>query len=792
MSTVKYKFAPGVKQMRLLVAVGSLLLLQFIWWFADADHIGNPLLFWLLTGSLGFKFLRTLHEWYHYVNVREPIAPTWQPGYAPTVDVLTTACPGEPYDMIVRTLQAMQAIRYPHTSYLCDEGDDPYLRRVCQQLGVVHVTRQHKVHAKAGNINNALRQATGELCVVLDPDHVPTPDFLDQVVPYFQDAHVGFVQVVQAYGNQHESLVARGAAEQTYHFYGPLLMGMNAYNTGQAIGANCTFRRTALDSIGGHASGLTEDMHTAMRLHAQGWQSVYLPKVLSRGLVPASLGAFYSQQLKWSRGAFDLLFRVYPRLFPRFSWRQRLHYLLLPLYFLSGVVTLIDIAVPTLALITTSFPWRVGLGEFTMHIFPFTALTLLIRLCAQRWLREPHEAGLHLAGGILRVGSWWVYALGWLYAIIGIKVPYIPTPKEGRPSSEWLICLPNIITAMLLVVAAKYGRGLSLTPATQFMSVLVLFNAVILLASVAMAQHGILEASLRTVAQAQPLRSLILAADRWRGQIGRQLVEGLRPAAGHFAVALLGIYCLALVALHSYRVYYLALEQQWWPIQPNAALHVGQMVPLPVKGTPSSTNPTDLLALNVPATNTPAQLQDLKEALAARRGATLLNWELKPGKKGNLTQLKQLELDELKLPVLLRPLMQATSPTQYHKNWQQLVEQVRSMGGQHVVWVWTPPSADSLKAYFPGVNYVDWVAVDGRKLQADPTEWYNPFRAQLAPAIELHSKPVLLLMASTEKAEMTSQGLTEKFPEVKAIVFDQVQGKNPSPQLTSHVSFPRN
>lgn len=762
------------------------MLLQFIWWFADSDHIGNPLLFWLLTGSLGFKFLRTLHEWYHYVNVREPIAPTWQPGYAPTVDVLTTFCAGEPYDMIVRTLQAMQAIRYPHTSYLCDEADDPYLRQVCEQLGVVHVTRKIKVHAKAGNINNALRQATGELCVVLDPDHVPTPDFLDQVVPYFQDTKVGFVQVVQAYGNQHESLVARGAAEQTYHFYGPLLMGMNAYNTGQAIGANCTFRRIALDSIGGHASGLTEDMHTAMRLHAQGWESVYLPKVLSRGLVPASLGAFYSQQLKWSRGAFDLLFRVYPRLFPRFSWRQRLHYLLLPLYFLSGVVTLIDIAVPTLALVTTTFPWRVGLGEFTLHILPFTTLTLLIRLCAQRWLREPHEAGLHLAGGILRVGSWWVYALGWLYAIINIKVPYIPTPKEGRPATEWKISLPNILTALVLIGAAKYGRGLSLTPATQFMSVLVLFNAAILLAAVAMAQHAILESILRTAAGARPLRRLLLLADQWRGQIGRQLVDGVRPAAGRVAIGLVGLYCVASIGLYSYQTHYLALERQWWPTQPDASLHLGQLVALPTTGTPPPTDSTALVALDMPATITPAQLQALKQTLAARRGATLLTWELKPGNRGNLQHIKQLELDELKFPVLIRPVLHTASASQFIYDWQQLVRQVRNLGGPRLLWVWTPPQTESLKAYFPGINYVDWVAVDGRNTPADPAEWYNPVRAQLAPAIELHSKPVLLLMASAEKAKVVPKQLSESFPEVKAVIFDQIQT---SVSQTKQVSF---
>jgi cellulose synthase (UDP-forming) len=119
-------------------------------------------------------------------------------------------------------------------------------RQLCESLGVRHVTRTDKRNAKAGNINNALQFATGELCVVLDPDHVPAPGFLDEIVPYFDDPTIGYVQIVQAYHNQSESIVAKGAAQQTYQFYGPMMMGMNSYGTVQAIGANCTFRRRHL------------------------------------------------------------------------------------------------------------------------------------------------------------------------------------------------------------------------------------------------------------------------------------------------------------------------------------------------------------------------------------------------------------------------------------------------------------------------------------------------------------------------------------------------------------------
>jgi cellulose synthase (UDP-forming) len=316
------------RTMRILILLGVASVINFLWWFLDRQHVGNKTLYVLLTFALFYKLLRILHEWYHYWDISVPRRPVAKRTY--TVDMLTTACPGEPYEMFRRTLTAMQAVRYPHTSYLCDEGNDPALKALCEELGVIHVTRRVKKDAKAGNINNALRQATGELCVVMDPDHEPVPEFLDRVIPYFENPEIGFVQTVQAYYNTPESLVAKGAAQQTYSFYGPMMMGMNSYGTVQAIGANCAFRREALDSIGGHAAGLSEDMHTAMQLHAKGWKSVYVPEILTRGLVPSSLGAYYKQQLKWSRGTFELLFVTFPRLFRKFTWRQKLHYFWCP------------------------------------------------------------------------------------------------------------------------------------------------------------------------------------------------------------------------------------------------------------------------------------------------------------------------------------------------------------------------------------------------------------------------------------------------------------------------------
>src|SRR5204862_5294793 len=140
--------------------------------------------------------------------------------------------------------------------------------------------------------------------------------------------------------------------EQTYGFYGPTQMGMNGRNCAVAIGANCTFRRKALDSIGGHGVGLAEDLVTAIRIHAEGWKSVYNPIIVSRGLVPEDLGSFCKQQLKWSRGVFEILFVEIPKLFRKLSLWQKISYCTIGTYYLVGATSFFFILIPFLFFLT--------------------------------------------------------------------------------------------------------------------------------------------------------------------------------------------------------------------------------------------------------------------------------------------------------------------------------------------------------------------------------------------------------------------------------------------------------
>ncbi|MDQ3282297.1 MAG: glycosyltransferase [Acidobacteriota bacterium] len=438
-----------------------------LWWFRS-EHVSNRTLFVLLSAAVWYGVFRMLVGWYNDFHLEQPPEKSAPDGLS--VAIFTTSSPGEPYEMFVRTLEAAGAITYPHTTYLLDDTRDPRFAELARETGAVHLELVGLPGAKAGKINAALQRTSEEFVLVLDPDHVPFPNFFEPVLGHFGDPAVGFVQVAQAYYNQSASFVARAAAEQTYAFYGPILQGMHGTGTAVAIGANCTFRRNALESIGGHGIGLAEDLVTSIRLHAAGWKSVYVPEIVARGLVPEDLGSFLKQQLKWARGVYDVLFREYPRAFRRLTLHQKLSYLMIGTYYLVGVTTPIYLLIPALYLWTGVQPAAMFLSEYLQHALPVGIFGALIYRYAQKWLCDPpRERGWHWRGMLLKVGSWSVFLKGLLLAILGVAVPYVPTAKSRQTGNFWrLAAVPLTVSfASLATLIAVLIRRLWFMPEAE-------------------------------------------------------------------------------------------------------------------------------------------------------------------------------------------------------------------------------------------------------------------------------------------------------------------------------------
>lgn len=168
-----------------------------------------------------------------------------------TVDVFIT-CYNEPVAIVRETAIAARDIRYPHRTYLLDDGNSPAMRAMAKEIGIGYLVRSEEWkgkqrHAKAGNLNNALCQTNGEFILVLDADQIPSPDILDRTLGYFADERVALVQTPQWFYNVPPD---DPLGSQAPLFYGPIMQGKDGWNAAFFCGSNAVLRREALMQIG--------------------------------------------------------------------------------------------------------------------------------------------------------------------------------------------------------------------------------------------------------------------------------------------------------------------------------------------------------------------------------------------------------------------------------------------------------------------------------------------------------------------------------------------------------------
>lgn len=384
---MKLLYRPLVAQVIAVITV--VYLAGYLWWRVSASL--NP-------AALAFSLVFLAAEAYGVLSFVLFALMTWDvdqtapfvldPGlrvdvFVPTYD--------EDLEILEATLIGCGAMRYPHTTYVLDDGRRPTVAMLAARLGCRYLTRADNLHAKAGNLNAALPRTEGDFIVVLDADVVPQPDFLDRTLGYFVDERVALVQLPQEFYNldsvQHEST---DDGMKPWHdqalFYRVIQPGKNRWNAAFWCGSPSVVRRTALESIGGVATDtVTEDIHTSVRLHARGWKTVYHNEALAYGIAPQTLQAFSIQRMRWAQGAMQLLRgRDNPLITPGLSVAQRLNYVASILTYFDPYQKVIFLVTPALILLTGLFPLRVSAVDYIAHWIPYFGLTILANVALGR------------------------------------------------------------------------------------------------------------------------------------------------------------------------------------------------------------------------------------------------------------------------------------------------------------------------------------------------------------------------------------------------------------------------
>lgn len=278
-------------------------------------------------------------------------------GAVPTVDVLICTY-NEPLYLLEMTIAAAVNLDYPEDRlkvYVCDDGRRGELKKLCRRYGIGYLTRRDNRSAKAGNINNALRQIRGDLFAVLDADMIPKKDFLAKTVGYFSDPKVAFVQTPQIYYNQdiyQYNLALQIPNEQDF-FMRDIQAARATKNATLHVGTNAVFRKACVMEIGGYPSySITEDMAVGMTLQANGYDSVFVNEELVYGLSAATFSELVKQRDRWCRGNLQVIKNTDIIRNKGLSLAQKIAYLDGGLYWLANLQKMIFILTPIFFLLT--------------------------------------------------------------------------------------------------------------------------------------------------------------------------------------------------------------------------------------------------------------------------------------------------------------------------------------------------------------------------------------------------------------------------------------------------------
>jgi cellulose synthase (UDP-forming) len=335
-------------------------------------------------------------------------------------------------------------------------------------------------HAKAGNINYAIFSGgtTGDFILTLDADHIPKPQFLKRVLPYFytyslfngryESNQIALVQTPQDFHNIPEG---DPFGQQAHLFYGPIQQGKDGLNAAFYTGTNAVLRREALvntglryfseayakdgtrldevDLIGGmSSSSITEDMNTAMRLHGAGWKSVYHNELLATGLAPDDLSSTLKQRLRWAQGTIQVMMQENPWTKPGLSFWQRLQYFQTMYSYFSGFATAVLIACPIIFFFTGIIPVKAYGADFVLHFFPAFIVNRLTFLAAtwgiparEVWRSEQYAIALFP----LFIQAVWS-------VITKRPIRFQVTPKQRQSGVYLRLVMPQLIVFILTIL----------------------------------------------------------------------------------------------------------------------------------------------------------------------------------------------------------------------------------------------------------------------------------------------------------------------------------------------------
>jgi cellulose synthase (UDP-forming) len=391
------------------------------------------------------------------------------------VDVFVPNC-GEDLAVLENTFAHAARLDWPRDRlrlYCLDDRGRPEVRKLAERYGFVYLSRPDRGHmAKAGNLKYGFKYSAlaegggGDYILVLDADFAVAPDFLRQTAPYLRaDPRLAIVQTPQYFDSRDPRLnrLARGAAYVQELFYRVVQTVRDTWGGAICCGTSALYRRKALESVGGfYQIRHSEDVNTGFQLLRHGWRIRYIPLILSKGLCPDQMPAYFAQQYRWACGSLSLCFSRRFWLSP-IPTMVRLNYFGGMLYYLCTAVAVLLTPLHPLVM-AWFFPQNVHWYNpvFVLPAFIYTFAVMPF------WHRAPW--GLYALR--LPVVYSWAHAFAIWDLATGNLMPWQPTgavSNKLRRFQRFRCCCLGYSIAVTLVTYVGMGRAVATYPLYDFL-----------------------------------------------------------------------------------------------------------------------------------------------------------------------------------------------------------------------------------------------------------------------------------------------------------------------------------
>lgn len=396
---------------------------------------------------------------------RPPAPMPPEPDLWPTVDLFIPTY-NESLKVVRSTVLASLSIDWPADKlkiYILDDGRREEFKEFAAKVGVGYLTRSDNLHAKAGNINRALTKTDGEYVAIFDCDHIPARSFLQMTMGWFlRDPKMAMVQTPHHFLSpdpfERNLGTFRRVPNEGELFYGLIQDANDLWNATFFCGSCAVLKRATLLEVGGVAvETVTEDAHTALKMHRAGYTTAYMRIPQAAGLATESLSLHVGQRIRWARGMAQI-FRVdNPFLGKGLHLMQRLCYSNAMLHFFNGFPRMVFLLSPLSYMFFGAHIMTASAVAIAAYSLPHLAMTNLVNSHIQGAHRHSFWAELYEA-----TLAWYIFRPT-MMALINPKLgKFNVTAKGGIVEQEffdWAISAPYLTMLVLNIVGFCIGIG---------------------------------------------------------------------------------------------------------------------------------------------------------------------------------------------------------------------------------------------------------------------------------------------------------------------------------------------